>query len=449
MNNLRLRYLSSVLSRFGDLKNVLTLIVPKAFGLAANIASTILIVRGLSVEDVGAYTLIAGYYLSILFLSDLGVNLTILRYASKAASVDESLLRLVMRWGCRLKLTATTLTTAFFLLLSPIVAESWGIVQHLSLLQVGLLIGFLSNFPAIPIIYFQAKQAFKTVGYLQFLQSFFALLPIACLSLISMWTLHSVIVATLAGFLMTVIVAFAKLPLSAWWSKEEFSLALRHPRTIWQPSSELNVLKTKTDTLSPTQYLLFVAPSALFYSMLARVDIWTMGLFLSRSEIALYGVAQRVASPLVALTEAVDNSISPVASATVGKEKTKRFLFSSLKTTGIFSVLAAAYALVAPRFLPFLFGQAYSEAALPTSLLCMRFVFTIACAPFIWLSYNFDFAKVQWAFRLCQLVLVTVLNLALLSLIRVYAPVLAWNASEMFWLASVAAFLLLRLRKDD
>ncbi|MGQ9806341.1 MAG: hypothetical protein ACUVRP_09735, partial [Chlorobiales bacterium] len=67
------------LARFSGLENILTLIVPKASGLLANVTSAILIVRGLSVEDVGAYTLIVGYYMLMLVLSDLGINQTVLR----------------------------------------------------------------------------------------------------------------------------------------------------------------------------------------------------------------------------------------------------------------------------------------------------------------------------------------------------------------------------------
>jgi O-antigen/teichoic acid export membrane protein len=77
------------IARFSNLENILILIVPRAVGLLANVASSILIVRGLSVEDVGAYTLVVGYYMLMLVLSDLGINQTVLRYASKVATLEQ------------------------------------------------------------------------------------------------------------------------------------------------------------------------------------------------------------------------------------------------------------------------------------------------------------------------------------------------------------------------
>ncbi len=435
------------LARFGEFENFLKLMVPKAFGLIANVASSLLIVRGLSVDDVGGYTLIFGYYMLMLVLSDLGINQTVLRYAAKVASHEEEHSAL-MNWGVRLKFLSLCSFVLLFLLLAPVVAEVWGSASLAPLMQLALLTGFASSMLAMPIVYFQSKQTFKQAGLLIAMQSLFNLLPLLYLQVSGKWSLVAVVISGVVSSVLILIVGLMMMPKKTYWNIDIFKACIAEPkRFVLAPfKREFN---SDAETLSPMRYLLLTMPAGLLFALASRVDVWLMGYFLPKFEIGIYGVAQRVALPLFAMSESLDGAISSTASAIKARGEMSQFLKSSLKTTfGLMSV-GILYALLVPQAIPAIFGDVYQAGVWVSTLLCARFVVGMFGSPFTWLAYNFDYAKAQWAVRVAQLLAIVALNLTLLSHWGIFAPAVAWLAFETIGIAAASGFVAASLKHSQ
>jgi O-antigen/teichoic acid export membrane protein len=433
-------------AQFRSFENFLTLIIPKAFGLIANVASSLLVVRSLSVEDVGAYTLIVGYYMLMLMLSDLGINQTVLRYAAKVASHEEEHSAL-MNWGVRLKFISLCSFVLLFFLLAPVVAQLWGSTSLAWLMQIALLTGFASSMLAMPIVYFQSKQTFKQAGFLIAMQSLFNLLPLLYLQVSGTWSLVAVVISGVVSSVLILIVGLMMMPKKTYWNLDTFKACIAEPkRFVLMPFKR--EFSSDTEFLSPTRYLLFIMPAGLLFALASRIDIWLMGYFLTKPEIGVYGMAQRIALPLVVMQESVDGTISPAASAIKAREQVGSFLKASLKTVVGVGAVGLVYALFVPQVIPFLFGEAYQSGIWLTSLLCVRFIVAILASPFTWLAYNFDYAKVQWAVRVVQLLAIVALNLLLFSSWGTFAPATAWIMFELIGITSAAGFLFFSFRRQ-
>ncbi len=435
------------LARFSNLENILTLTIPRLFGLLANVASSILIVRGLSVEDVGAYTLIFGYYMLMLMLSDLGINQTVLRYAAKAATETHKHAQL-LNWGVRLKLLSLCSFGLLFFLFAPLVAEVWASASLAPLMQLALLTGFASSMLAMPIVYFQSKQIFRKAGALIALQSLFNLSPLLYLQFSGAWSLTAVVLSGTVSPFLTLIVGLMMMPTKTYWDIDTLKACIAEPKLfVLAPSGrEFN---SETEFLSPTRYLLFTMPAGLLFALASRVDVWLMGYFLTKMEIGVYGMAQRVALPLSAISESVDGALSPAASSIKERERVGSFLKSALVTVVGVMVMGALYATIVPQVVPVVFGEAYQSGVWVASLLCLRVVIAILSSPFTWLAYNFDYAKVQWAVRVVQLSVMIAVNLTLLSHWGIFAPATAWIMFELIGTISAIGFLFLSLQKSN
>lgn len=442
----RLHKLSLLLSRFNNLENILTLIVPKGFGLLANVASSILIVRGLSVDDVGGYTLIFGYYMLLLVLSDLGINQTMIRYASKITD-NEAAHQQLINWGARLKLCALFGLGMIFFAIAPTIASLWASESLAGLMRLGLLIGVANSMLAVPIMYFQSKQQFKQTGALIALQSLISFLPLAYLQFSDSWSLSAVVWSGVASSSVALAIGLSMMPRLAYWDWDALKMLMRAPKSFFLAPIRRE-FNSETEALTPTRYLLLIMPAGLLFALASRIDIWLMGYFLPQSEIGIYGMAQRVALPLLAISESVDGAISTTASAIKARSEMSRFLKSSLKTAfGLMSV-GILYALLVPQVIPAMFGEAYQGGVWVASLLCLRFVIGMFGSPFTWLAYNFDYAKAQWAIRIAQLVAMVAFNLTLLSHWGIFAPASAWALYETIGVLSACVFLLLSLRGE-
>lgn len=435
------------LARFSGLENILTLIVPKASGLLANVASSILIARGLSVEDVGAYTMIFSYYMLLLVVSDLGINQTVLRYAAKVATQERKHLELI-NWGVRLKLLSLCLLGLIFFLLAPLLAEAWESASLAPLMQLSLLTGFAGSMLAMPIVYFQSKQDFKRAGVLIALQSLFNFLPLLYLQFSRTWSLTAVIISGIVSSCLVLIVGLMMMPMKTYWDPDKLRACIAQPK-IFVLAPIQHEFNSEMEFLTPMRYLLLMIPAGLMFALASRLDVWLMGYFLTKAEVGIYGMAQRVALPLMAISESVDGALSPAASAIKTREGIGYFLKSSLATVVGVMAMGLLYAVAVPQVVPALFGETYQSGVWITSLLCLRIVISIASSPFTWLAYNFDYAKVQWVVRVVQLCVMVALNLILLSHWSIFAPATAWIVFELIGTLSVVVFLLLSLRKKE
>ena len=142
----------------------------------------------------GEYALIISIPTLLIGLSDLGINQTAIRFASKAAShKDNSGLLAVLRWAFKIKIFLIMIIAIIFYLLAPTISTNiWHDDNLTYLLRLSLLIGIFTVISHIPYIYFQSLKRFRMnsiITIIQVLVSFFGILIIAWLNL---WSLELV-----------------------------------------------------------------------------------------------------------------------------------------------------------------------------------------------------------------------------------------------------------------
>jgi O-antigen/teichoic acid export membrane protein len=136
-------------------------------------------------------------------------------------------------------------------------------------------------------------------------------------------------------------------------------------------------LRAAPAPLSATRRLLAISwpmlvSSVLLYAI-SQADLWCVGRFLGREQVALYGAAWRL-SQLVAIPVSLANAILPSFIAELHAARRLRQLEDLLRASATLGGMAAGLACLllvigAPRILAFVYGSFYSAAAVPLALL--------------------------------------------------------------------------------
>src|SRR6266702_2820806 len=94
------------------IEDVIISMVPQSFSVLAGFLISVLIARGLGPEGMGNYALVLSVSGLAAALSDLGIGQTAIRFASRAASRNESENQLaILRWAFRLRILLVILIT--------------------------------------------------------------------------------------------------------------------------------------------------------------------------------------------------------------------------------------------------------------------------------------------------------------------------------------------------
>src|SRR5450759_2938469 len=105
------------------IEDVIVSMVPQAATLLTGIVASALIARGIGASGVGQYALIVSISGFTVALSDLGIGQTAIRYASRAASQNDSESQFaVLRWAFRLRVSLSLVFSFTAFLLAPIIA---------------------------------------------------------------------------------------------------------------------------------------------------------------------------------------------------------------------------------------------------------------------------------------------------------------------------------------
>lgn len=427
------------------IRDVILLMIPQVVAVLAGLVTSVLAARGLGPDDLGAYALVMSIAGIATALSDLGIGQTAVRYASRAVSQRDFGGQLtILRWAFRVRLILALAVTLTLFVAAPFLAHIFKADALSPLLRLGLLGGIFNALASVPNIYFQSMKQFErntivTVG--QTLISFAGIVVVAWLSI---WSVKSVLVATLAGAGVGTIAFLLMVPRSALIAGTEgfFPSTERLRRLLHGPAQAIAPTEPGVES-SPGVFAGFNLVSTVVVMMVTRADVWLMGLLLTKHDLGIYNAASRFALPLTIILNAINAALWPRASATKSAAETLAMLRQTFRLSFIVALCAGLYAFAAPLLAPVLFGQAYAESMVLGQILSLRYALAILICPIGVIGYSFGMVRVYWWINMVQLVAVLTINLVFLPRIGPLASALALIANEIVGV-SIAGILIMR-----
>jgi O-antigen/teichoic acid export membrane protein len=404
--------------------------------------------RGLGPAQLGDYALVMSVAGLATSLSDLGIGQTAIRYASRAAASGETDRQLaILRWAFRVRMTLVCAITLVFFLLAPILAHRvWHVDGLTPLIRLGLLTGVLGALAGVPIVYFQSARRFGMNAAISSAQLLVGFSGIVAIALLDRWSVGLVLGVSLIASAIAAVAFLSIVPRGAlfaggaggssagasWWD-------------FWKSPSGTASASQLDDWETAGGFARFHLISSVVVMIIQRLDIWLLGIFVTRDEIGIYNAAARFTLPLVMLLGATTAALWPRASATKTPDEVRALLIKTLRLTIPAAFAALIYAALVPRLAPALFGPSYAGSILLGQMLSLRYVLAILSAPLGVIGYSLGLVRVYWLINLLQLATVLAINLVLLPRLGPVASAVAYLANELVGLSIVGTLTWRRL----
>lgn len=152
-----------------------------------------------------------------------------------------------------------------------------------------------------------------------------------------------------------------------------------------------------------------------------------MGVFLDKETIGIYSVAQRIILPLTMIMAAYLTQLWPKLSSTGTNSEYNISVLKQMKKSNILIALGfALYSIIAPLFIPIMFGKVYSSCILLTQILCFRYCLNIIIIPIDTIGYNYQLAKIYSINNFIQMILGSILYVIFLPQISIWAVAIVY-----------------------
>ena len=406
------------------LKDTLVSAIPQIVAIVAGILTSVLLARGLGPKGLGEYTLIISIATLVPVLSDLGINQSAVRFASQAASEKNTEAQnSVLRWAFRIRMFLLIAITIILFFISPYICHNiWHIPKLTHILQLSLLIGIFTTLSAIPTVYFQSLKKFKTNAIVQTLQTILASGGIIIIAILNKWSLYYVILSSIIAALVSAIFFFHIVPKSIFFEKKEMKNFFK---SFFQISQDENIKqKFQKEIHSFTFYFILIS---IMCAINSKLDIYLMGVFLDKETIGIYSVAQRIILPLTMIIAAYQTQLWPKLSSTGINSKYNISVLKQMKKSNIIIALGfALYSIIAPLFIPIMFGEVYSSCILLTQILCFRYCLNIIIIPIDTIGYNYQLAKIYSINNFIQMILGSILYIIFLPQINIWSVAIVY-----------------------
>ena len=437
--------LKDLFSSKEGIRDVIISILPQIASAASGFIISIFLARGLGAEILGKYVLIMSFTAVISGLSDLGINQTAIRFASRSASKDRGDLQMAyLRWAFRLKISLVLILILIAYFVAPSVTVNfWKVGNLSSLIRLNLLLVLFGVFSTIPNIYFQSLKKFGKNAFVAVSQSLINVAGIIFLAVYNLWSLeYVVIVSLISNFLGAVIFLFL-VPGSVIWKKSDFKgfPASLYKKLYHSPAEDIHTGQT------PGTFAFYMVLASVIVMFTMQADVWLMGYFLQKDQVGFYNIATKLAQPLIMFLTAFNTAIWPRSSSITGINETISFLKKTLKIGLLVFIPAFIYSVGAPFLIPVIYGKAFSASVLISQLLCLRYAISILVSPVGIIGYNLGLVRIYWINNLVQLVVVVLINVILLPKIGPVASAIALIGNEITGLVLSAIVIKRRIGK--
>ncbi len=416
-------------------KDLLASVSPQVVALVTQAVSAVLIARGLGPSSLGRYALVMSLTAIVVSLSDLGLNQTGIRYASRAAAHGNLAGQMsVLRWSFRLRLTLAAIVTVIFFIAVPFIAKYFWHDQQLSpLLRLGLFTGVIGVIAGVPSIYYLSLKRFKSNAIILCVQRLLLFGGILIIALFGLWSLFNILVFKIVFAALGAAVGILVIPQAAIWPPKNISLLkdlrLRH---FWA-SPDVGVEHDfVTDTDSPNSFAFYHLLSTIFIMLILQADVWMIGHYHNKEQLGYYSAAIYLTLPLTVFLNSLTTILWPRASGHTTFEHAVSLLKKTFRVCGILAILCLIYAMVVPVMAPVLFGSEYKPSVLFGHFLCIRYCIAFLICPMDVVSYNFGLVRVYWIVFLFQLIVMVLICLILLPRIGPLGAAIALISQDLF-----------------
>lgn len=437
-------------------EDVVVSIVPNVVMMLTTLLASILMARGLGATRMGQYALVISVNGLVTQLSDLGINKTAIRFASRAAAHGNTELQFaVLRWALRLRTAMVVVVSVVAFAAAPVIAGKFWHAEDLGpLVRLSLLIGLGTAMAMIPRVYFQSIRRFRVNATVSSGQPILFLLGIVVIYMYgrwgagdTVWTVGNVlivsIITTAAGALAFLVIV----PKTALFSLDDFRQSFGEViASFWRAPAQDPAVSESLDDTSPTRFAFLMGLSAAIASVIQRADLWLMGYFLAQPEIGVYQVAMRLTLPLTVLLGALNTALWPRASALTSSSQTLRLLRNTFAASSFAALGGIIYAIFIPMLTPVLFGAEYKSGVLLGQLLCFRYCIALLACPIGVIGYSFGMVRIYWLVNMLQLIVTVSLSVLLLPRIGAAGAAIALIANDTVGAAVTGGVILKRGR---
>lgn len=434
---------TEILSSREGIRDLTISFAPQITSAVFGFITSILLARGLGAENLGKYALITSFAALITGFSDLGINQTAIRFASRAVSKDDSELQYgILRWALRIRFV---LIVGLFILsyfISEVVAKNfWKSPDLVNMIRLNLLIVLFNVFSSIPIIYFQSKKLFGKNALVAIGQSLINFAGIGYIAFTGSWSIYNVVTVTVISNLIGMFIFLVIVPKGAIFKTDDFAKGFKN---IFKAPKEYYLNNTTVDKSPAESFAFFMILTSIIVILTMQADVWLMGKYLTKDQIGIYNVATKMALPLMMFLNAFNTVLWPRASAATDIIDTMKLLKKTVKLSSIIFLLVLVYSIFAPMLISIFYSSNYNASILLSSILCFRYGISILVCPIGIIGYNLGFVRIYWKVNLLQLVFVVIINVILLPLIGIYASALALIANELT--GFIASVIIIRNR---
>lgn len=395
---------------------------------------SIFIARGLGPEELGKYVLINSFIALISGFSDLGINQTAIRFASRAVSQNQiDLQHNFLRWSLRIRLVLVSILILITYVIAPFIAKNFWNVSSISyLIRINLLIVFFNVFSSIPIIYFQSRKKFGKNAVVSIGQTVVNFSGIGVIALLGLWSLEYVVFISVLSSACAMLIFIFIVPKSVFWRSSDFKKSkLNQIKSLFKSPQEKNIVNSLEEKTTPDAFTYYMILTSVIVIITMQSDVWLMGHYLSKDQVGIYNVAMKLAAPLVMFLNAFNISLWPRASALVKINEINFFLRKTVKVSFLVFLVALLYSFFVPILIPVLYSSSYSNSIFIGQLLCFRYCISILVCPVGIIGYSLGLVRIYWIINLFQLILVLFINIILLPVLGPVASAISLICNEL------------------
>ena len=406
-------------------RDVAALTLPQVVKALTGFITSIWLTRGLGPSGLGQYALVMSVSETVVGLSDLGIGQTAVRYASLAASRNDTEGQVaVLRWAFRIRIALVGMMVVALFIAAPFLAETvWHAAGLAPVIRIGLLTAIFTAFAVVPVLYFQSLRKFGMNSAVQIGQTVISFIGIAVLAWFSLWDISLVVGVVAGAAALGTFVFLTIVPRRIWWPP----IGTREERkgswlAQWRVPRVVTGGQEKMDPTNANAFAIYLILSTVIVLVTLRLDVWLMGILLTKSDIGHYNAGMRLALPLTMVLGAFTTALWPRASALTTPPQARALIRKTIGGSLLLAAGGVLYAFTVPYLAPVLFGAEY-EASVPVSrVLALGYAVAMLGNPVSVIGYGLGLARYYWITNILQMLVVVIMLLWLLPL---WGPVAA------------------------
>lgn len=367
---------------------------------------TVVIARGLSIEDFGIFSAANNLIVMLISFSDLGLSTGLVYYVSKHLAKEEK------EKAFEYAKAVLILKVIIFVFLSTIVAVFSKYISNNLIASsdealsyyIALIILFAIGWTFAP-FYLQAKKEFFKSSLIEIVIGLVKLIFPVIFLFVGILTIRttllsfgiSLIVAGIFGFILTGIDFLKSKP------KKE---------------THLELLK----------YSGWIGLNRIISSISGKLDIQMLAVISGATITGIYSIPSRLSSFIIVISSSFSSVLAPRFSSFSDKESKKKYLLKSLFVSLAISVGIIFWIIIAKPFVVILFGQKYAESVpVFKGLIAAYIPFVLAVPSVTAIIYAMKKTIYIGVFSLFQLAAIYLINQRYIPQIGSFAPVIAYG----------------------